>query len=216
MTYNTERTRMIIPEYGRNVQKMVSYALSVEDREQRNKVARSIIDVIGNLNPHLRDVPDFKHKLWDHLFIMSNFKLDVDSPYPIPAAESFEGKPDTLSYPSERIRYRHYGKTIQTMIKTAIEMEDGEEKEALKLAIANHMKKCYLTWNRDTVEDTVILTQLKELSKGEIVFDPATTTLSSFNDIVRANAASNTRSNPRNNKKGKNNNNKGKRKNYSN
>ena len=113
MIYNTQRPKLIIPEYGRNVQNMVDHAVSVEDREERNKVAHSIIDVMGNLNPHLRDVPDFKHKLWDHLFIMSDFKLDVDSPYPKPTPESFQEKPRRVTYPENGIRYRHYGRTIE-------------------------------------------------------------------------------------------------------
>lgn len=168
MEYNTELNRLIIPEYGRNVQKMVAYALTIEDRAKRNQQAQAIIEVMGNLNPHLRDVPDFKHKLWDHLFIMSEFELDVDSPYPLPSAESFEEPPEILEYPDRRIRYRHYGKTIGMMIKEARKMEDSDHKDKLVQAIANHMKKLYLTWNKSTVEDEVILEQLAVLSDGEL------------------------------------------------
>lgn len=168
MEYNTELNRLIIPEYGRNVQKMVAYALTIEDRDKRNEQAQAIIEVMGNLNPHLRDVPDFKHKLWDHLFIMSEFELDVDSPYPKPSAENFEGRPDTIPYPDRRIRYRHYGKTIGMMIKEAEAMEDSDHKDKLIQAIANHMKKLYLTWNKTTVEDEVILEQLSVLSEGKL------------------------------------------------
>ena len=168
MEYNTARPKLIIPEYGRHVQSMVDFAISIEDREERNKVARSIIDVIGNLNPHLRDVADFQHKLWDHLFIMSDFKLDVDSPYPIPSRESLYVKPEALPYPQSNIKYRYYGKTIINMIDYCVEMEDGELKEGLVRAIANQMKKSYLTWNKDTVADTVILKHLEELSNGKL------------------------------------------------
>jgi hypothetical protein len=168
MEYNTARPKLIIPEYGRHVQSMVDFAISIEDREERNKVARSIIDVIGNLNPHLRDVTDFQHKLWDHLFIMSDFKLDVDSPYPIPSRESLYVKPEPLPYPQSNIKYRYYGKTIINMIDYCVEMEDGELKEGLVRAIANQMKKSYLTWNKDTVADTVILKHLEELSNGKL------------------------------------------------
>jgi hypothetical protein len=168
MEYNTARPKLIIPEYGRHVQSMVDFAISIEDREERNKVARSIIDVIGNLNPHLRDVADFQHKLWDHLFIMSDFKLDVDSPYPIPSRESLYVKPEALPYPQSNIKYRYYGKTIINMIDYCVEMEDGELKEGLVRAIANQMKKSYLTWNKDTVADTVILKHLEELSNGNL------------------------------------------------
>ncbi len=168
MEYNTARPKLIIPEYGRHVQSMVDFAISIEDRDERNKVARSIIDVIGNLNPHLRDVADFQHKLWDHLFIMSDFKLDVDSPYPIPSRESLYVKPEALPYPQSNIKYRYYGKTIINMIDYCVEMEDGELKEGLVRAIANQMKKSYLTWNKDTVADTVILKHLEELSNGKL------------------------------------------------
>jgi len=157
---------MGIPEYGRNVQNMVNHCLSIEDREKRNKVAQSIIDVIGNLNPHLRDVPDFKHKLWDHLFIMSDFKLDVDSPYPIPNAETFEEKPNKVRYPKKSRTFRHYGNVVKEMVKVALAMEEGPMKEGLIISIANQMKKAYLTWNKDTVDDAVILKELNILANG--------------------------------------------------
>ena len=160
---------MIIPEYGRNIQKMIDFAIAVEDREERNKVARAIIDVMGQLNPHLRDVTDFKHKLWDHIFIISEFKLDVDSPYPKPTAETFQTKPDRVLYPSNDIRYKHYGKTVERIIAKGREYPEGAEKNALVEQIANLMKRSYLTWNRDSVNDEVILKQLAELSKGELV-----------------------------------------------
>ena len=159
---------MNIPEYGRNVQRMVNYCLSIEDREQRNKVAKSIIDVMGNLNPHLRDIPDFKHKLWDHLFIMSKFELDVDSPYPIPTQETFEERPDRVPYPEKQSKYRYYGHIVRKMVDYASELEEGDLKEGLKVAIANQMKKSYLMWNKDTVEDMVIFQELAEMSNGEL------------------------------------------------
>lgn len=166
--YNTQRPLMRIPEYGRNVQKMVEYCMSIADRDERNKVANAIIIVMGALNPQLRDVEDFKHKLWSHLFIISDFQLDVDSPYPIPSREEFEEKPGRVTYPRKNIKYGHYGKTVELLIARAVEYEDGEEKNALIMAIANLMKRSYLTWNRDTVSDEVILKQLNELSGGKI------------------------------------------------
>ena len=183
MEYNTERVKMHIPEYGRNVQRMIEFAITVKDRDERNRVARAIISVMGQLNPHLRDVTDFKHKLWDHLFIIANFKLDVDSPYPIPNAETFQTKPDKVSYPDGRIRYRHYGKILEQIIKKAVEFEEGAEKEALKLAIGNSMKKSYLMWNRDSVTDDVIFEQLIELSKGKLKLDPSVK-LSQANELL--------------------------------
>jgi len=166
--YNTVRGHLNMPEYGRNVQKMVEYCMSITEREERNKVAQAIIVVMGQLNPQLRDVEDFKHKLWTHLFVISDFKLDVDSPYPIPSKEEFIEKPKRVAYPRKNIRFGHYGKTVELLIAKAVEYPDGEEKSALILAIANLMKRSYLTWNRDTVTDDVILQQLTELSGGKI------------------------------------------------
>jgi hypothetical protein len=168
MEYNTELPHLVISEYGRNIQKMVDHALTIADREERNKVARAIIDVMGQLNPHLRDVNDFKHKLWDHLFIISKFQLDVDSPYPKPSRETFETKPEMLNYPSNHIRYKHYGKNIENMITKAKLMEDGDMRNAFVESIANQMKKSYMSWNKDSVGDDVILEQLGLLSKGEL------------------------------------------------
>lgn len=166
--YNSQREMMKIPEYGRNIQKMIGYAMEIDDREKRNTLAQAIIAVMGQLNPHLRDVSDFNHKLWDHLFIISDFKLDVDSPYPKPSPESLEEKPEKLSYPHKNITYRHYGRNVELMIKKASEMEEGEGKQAFVTTIANLMKKFYLTWNRDSVADEVILNQLTEISNGEL------------------------------------------------
>ncbi len=168
MDYNTSLPHMIIPEYGRNIQKMIDFAISVENRDERNKVAQAIIHVMGQLNPHLRDVTDFKHKLWDHILIISDFKLDVDSPYPKPTRETFQTKPDRVNYPSNDIRFKHYGKTVERIIEKAKEYQEGEEKNALVEQIANLMKRSYLTWNRDSVNDEVILKQLGELSKNQL------------------------------------------------
>ncbi|MBX7095491.1 MAG: DUF4290 domain-containing protein [Flavobacteriales bacterium] len=168
LSYNTQRPKLIIPEYGRNVQHMVEYCMSIADREERNKVANAIISVMGQLAPHLRDVEDYRHKLWTHLFVISDFKLDVDSPYPKPSPEEFHEKPNRVEYPKKNIRFGHYGKTIEMMIQKAVEFEEGEEKKALILTIANLMKRSYLTWNRDTVTDEVIFEQLKSLSSGKI------------------------------------------------
>ena len=168
MEYNTELPQLVISEYGRNIQKMVDHALTIADREERNRVARSIIDVMGQLNPHLRDVNDFKHKLWDHLFVISKFQLDVDSPYPKPSRETFETKPDTVSYPSNHIRYKHYGKSIEKMIQKAKNMEDGDPRNAFVEAIANQMKRSYINWNKDSVGDDLIIEQLGVLSNGEL------------------------------------------------
>ncbi|MBR9845736.1 MAG: DUF4290 domain-containing protein [Algicola sp.] len=166
--YNTEREHLIIPEYGRHLQKMVNYAKQLPTKEERNKVAKSIINVMGNLQPHLRDVPDFQHKLWDQLFIIADFELDADSPYPVTTKEELNEKPEPLKYPQNHPKYRFYGNNIKTMIDVANTWEEGELKEALIYTIANHMKKCFLNWNKDTVEDEVIFNHLYELSGCKI------------------------------------------------
>ena len=182
MEYNTSLSKLIIPEYGRNVQKMVHSIIAIEDREKRNHQAKSIIEVMGNLNPHLRDVPDFKHKLWDHLFIMSDFHLDVDSPYDRPSKESFEEKPEMLKYSDNNIKFRHYGKILPLIIKRTIDLDEGEYKDFLVFTIANHMKKSYLTWNKANVEDDVILKHLSQMSDDKLNMKE-TFKLSSFSDI---------------------------------
>ncbi len=160
---------MNISEYGRNIQKMIEHIMSIEDREKRNHLTRATINVMGQLNPHLRDVNDFKHKLWDHLFIMSDFKLDVDSPYPIPSAQTLAKKPEKLDYhTSNEVSFKHYGRYIEKIIEKAIELEEGQEKNTLIKLIANHLKKSYLTWNRDTVTDEEIASHLAMLSKGKL------------------------------------------------
>lgn len=168
LEYNSERPLMIIPEYGRHIQKMINHCVALETKEERNVMAKAIINVMGNLQPHLRDVPDFKHKLWDQLYIMSDFKLDADSPYEIPSKEELSEKPEALPYPKSASKYRYYGNNIQTMISVALSWEEGEKQEALIFVIANHMKKCYLNWNKDTVDDAVIFKHLYELSDGKI------------------------------------------------
>ncbi len=168
LEYNSERPLMIIPEYGRHIQKLVDHCVALETKEERDKMAKAIVDVMGNLQPHLRDVPDFKHKLWDQLYIMSDFKLDANSPYPQPSKEELQEKPEALAYPKSASRYRYYGNNIQTMIDVALSWEEGEKREALVFTIANHMKKCYLNWNKDTVDDAVIFNHLYDLSDGKL------------------------------------------------
>jgi hypothetical protein len=163
--YNTSRKKLALPEYGRNVHNMVDLILDMEDREMRNQASQAIIDVMGNLNPYLRDIPDFKHKLWDHLAIMADFKLDIDYPYSPPSRDILLEKPHKVPYCQRDIKFRHYGYTMELMIRKAMEIEDGREKDILVSQLANHMKKSYLTWNRDSVEDEKILEDLSSMSK---------------------------------------------------
>lgn len=166
--YNTTRKKLILSEYGRNVQNMVAYICALPTREERNRHAQVVIDLMGFLNPHLRDVADFKHKLWDHLHIISDFKIDVDSPYPKPSMEAIHMKPEPLAYPQKRIRYKHYGKTVELMIDKAKTIEDEGRKQQMVQSVANFMKMAYVTWNKDTVADETIIKDLRDFSNGEI------------------------------------------------
>jgi hypothetical protein len=187
LEYNSERVHLIIPEYGRHLQKLIDQATLIEDEIERNKAAKYIIQVMGSLNPHLRDVPDFQHKLWDQLFIMSDFKLIANSPYPIPSREVLQLKPDVLKYPQNFPKYRYYGNNIKYMIDVANKWEDGEMKNALVKVIANHMKKSYLSWNKDTVKDDVIFEHLFELSDGKLNLIQSSEELLNTTDLLRTN-----------------------------
>ena len=187
LEYNSQRSHLIIPEYGRHLQKLIDQATAIEDREERNKAAKYIISVMGSLNPHLRDVLDFQHKLWDQLFIMSDFKLDVDSPYPIPSKDILTQKPDRLKYPQNFPKYRFYGNNIKYMIDVANSWEESELKNALVLVIANHMKKSYLSWNKDTVTDEIIFQHLLELSGGKLNLSKSNEELSNTHDLMKVN-----------------------------
>ena len=194
LEYNSDREDLIIPEYGRHIQKMVNQAIECNNKDERNNMAKAIIGVMGNLNPHLRDVPDFQHKLWDQLFIMSQFQLDVDSPYPKPSKEIFEQKPEKLNYPQNHPKYRFYGNNIKKMIDVAVSWEDGEMKSQLVYVIANHMKKCFLNWNKDTVEDSIIYEHLFELSNGKISLDSSSPALSDSKDLISVSHRKNSKS----------------------
>jgi hypothetical protein len=169
--YNSTRNKLILSEYGRNVQNMVKYIVALPTKEERNRYAQVVIDLMGFLNPHLRDVADFKHKLWDHLHIISDFQIDVDSPYPKPSPDAIHLKPEPLRYPHQRIRYKHYGKTIELMIEKAKSIEEPERRRHMVQAIANFMKMAYVQWNKDSVADETILADLVALSKGELKVD---------------------------------------------
>jgi hypothetical protein len=170
--YNTERCHMAMPEYGRNIQRMVKSLLTIEDRRKRTQQAYAVIAVMGNLFPHLRNIEDFKHKLWDHLFVISNFELDIDSPYPMPSAEEFTSKPDVVPYynPND-VEQRHYGRYIPNMVWYAAKMQPCEARSNLIKTIANHMKRIYLAWNKDVVTDEVIFKDIEALSGGRITMD---------------------------------------------
>lgn len=187
MKYNTEVKRLILPEYGRNIQNMVDYCLTIEDREERKRCANSIINIMGNMFPHLRDVNDFKHILWDHLAVMADFKLDIDYPYDIVKKENLYARPPRIPYNNQRIRYRHYGKTMELLVRKATELEDGKEKDQLIKMLANHMKKSFLTWNKESVDDRKIFKDLDELSEGKIILNEEEYKLTESRDILARN-----------------------------
>ncbi len=184
MDYNSTREKLIIPEYGRNVQQMAAYVVSIEGREKRTGLAKVLINVMAQLHPENKDAADYKQKLWDHLHIITGFKLDVDSPYPAPSPEITERKPQRVPYPQSEIKFRPYGKNIEKIIEKACAFEDGSEKDALVKNIANHLKKSYLNWNRDSVNDELITGHLAQLSKGQLkLSDDAR--LAHTNDLLR-------------------------------
>jgi len=171
MEYNTTRQKLMLHEYGRNVQNMIVHAMELGDRTERNRAAQAIIEVMGQLNPHLRDVDDFRHKLWTHLFVMSDFQLDVDSPYELPKKEELACRPDIVEYPTSKIRFGHYGKYTQKILEDASGIEDQGEKKYLTRTMANFMKKQFLVFNNDAVENNVIVNQMSELSKKVLILD---------------------------------------------
>ncbi len=173
MQYTSELKKLVLPEYGRSVQQMVDHCLTIEDRAERTRCANTIINIMGNLFPHLRDIDDFKHKLWDHLAIMADFKLDIDYPYEVVRKENLNQAPETIPYGVSPIRYRHYGKIMESMLRKAEEMPEGPERDAFVSMLANHMKRLFFLWNKDSVEDEKILKDLREYTHGVIDLDPA-------------------------------------------
>jgi hypothetical protein len=166
--YNTSLKKLVLPEYGRNIHMMVDYIKTIEDKAERNRLAFAVVAVMGNLNPHLRDINDFKHKLWDHIALIADFDLDIDYPYDPPRPETFLEKPKIVPYGTHTIRYKHYGKCIEMIIEAVCDLPESDEKDRLINIIANHLKKSYLTWNRESVDDEVVINDYKVLSKGRI------------------------------------------------
>src|ERR1700753_3211476 len=202
--YNSTRNKLILSEYGRNVQNMVKYIVALPTKEERNRYAQVVIDLMGFLNPHLRDVADFKHKLWDHLHIISNFEIDVDSPYPKPPPKEIHFNPEPLKYPHQRIRYKHYGKTIEFMIEKAKSIEEPDRKRHMVQSIANFMKMAYVQWNKDSVADEIILSDLYAMSGGQLKLEENV----NLNKVeYRTNTHNNNNQNNRNGGGGRSNNN---------
>ena len=192
MEYNTTRNGLVISEYGRNIQKMIEYTLTMEDREKRTRSAFLIVDVMAQMHPQVKDTVDFKQKLWDHLHLISGFRMDVDCPYPVPTKQALEAKPERISYQENNIKFRQYGKNLQRVIEKAIELEEGKEKDAFIKAIANHLKKSYLNWNRDSVNDELIFEHLDTLSGGKLKMPEKARLLHTGDILSRGSSSNNT------------------------
>lgn len=171
MEYNTTRNHLIMKEYGRHIQKMVEYLLSIKDKEERQRNAYAVIELMGFLNPHLKNVEDFRHKLWDHLFLISDFTLDVESPYPIPTRETLKARPERLRYPKKYPRFNHLGKNIEVVMDKALKEENPEKKQGFANAIAYYMKLTYSNWHKELVHDDTIQSELSDMTNGELEFN---------------------------------------------
>ncbi|NCA83971.1 MAG: DUF4290 domain-containing protein [Clostridia bacterium] len=171
MEYNSQREKIIIPEYGRNLQKIVEIVVKTEDRAKRTQLAHAVVDIMANIHSQVKDSPELRQRLWDHLYIVSRFRLDVDSPYPMPDREVLTKLPQKLDYPRKNMRFSYYGKNIENIITEVAKYPDGDDKSDLVKSIANHLKKSYLTWNRDSVDDELIKKHFDELSQGKLQLD---------------------------------------------
>ncbi|KAA6321127.1 hypothetical protein EZS27_029186 [termite gut metagenome] len=171
LQYNTQRKRLPLPEYGRSVQNMVDHAMTIEDRAERQLCAKTIIGIMKNMYPNFRDVLEFTHKLWDHLAIMSDFQLDIDYPYEVIQKDNLVTAPDRVAYPQKNIRHRHYGYMVEVLVEKAREFAEGEEKDNLVALIANHMKKCYVLWNKETIDEQKVTNDLMAYSEGMLKLD---------------------------------------------
>ncbi len=194
MEYRVKRKQLVLPEYGRHIQQMVDYALTIEDKEERTKTAHGIVSVMGRMSPRLKEMDDFKNKLWDHLIIMSDYQLDIDNPYPAPEQEDKDVKPKNIPYETRNTQDRQYGLMTIRLIEKAKELENEEERKSLIIMIANHMKKALHMWNKDAISDEIVIQDLERLSGGALAF-PENVSLHE----IRNNVQNNT-----NNRKGKN------------
>ena len=170
MEYNTTRNHLIMREYGRHIQKMIEHVLTIEDPERRQRNAQALIELMGFLNPHLKNVEDFRHKLWDHLFYISDFKLEVESPYPIPQKETYKAKPEPIPYPKRYPKFSHLGKNLELVINKALNEEDQNKRQGFANAIAYYMKLAYNNWHKDQVHDDAIQSELTNITQGQLEF----------------------------------------------
>ena len=216
MEYNTSRSKVLVPEFGRNIQQMIQHAVTIEDKEERNKIANAIVNVMCQIGYGMKGTEDFKKRIWDQLFLISDFKLDIDSPYPKPEPTRRFNKPEKINYPSKDMRFKHYGKTVEGLIKYGCELEEGEERTALVKSIANLMKRCYLNWNRDSVNDELIVKHLTLLSDGKLILPEGFKFISTRDVVGNMNESQKKKpqNGPRHNHKNNRNNNNKNRKRY--
>ena len=203
MQYNTQQKKMALPEYGRSVQNMVDYAVTIQDPAERQWCAETIVHIMEGMFPNLKNIPDFEHKLWDHLAIMSDFKLDINYPFEVVKPESLKVAPDPIPVNNKRMRYRHYGRLLEGLINKAIEYEEGLEKDNLIALICNHMRKTYITWNKDSIDDRKIADDLYELSDGKLKLNDEIVALMAerFERNYRPRTTPRTNNNPKQNNK---------------
>ncbi|MBC9910668.1 DUF4290 domain-containing protein [Chitinophaga varians] len=192
MEYNTTRNYLIMKEYGRNIQKMVEFLGTIEDDEERQRNAMAVIELMGTLNPHLRNVEDFRHKLWDHIFNISGFTLKVESPYPVPTQEALRAKPDRLPYPKKYPRNRHFGKNLEMVIDKALHEDNTEKKEGFTQCIGNYMKLAYSNWHKESVHDDAIKAELAAITNGGLEFQTGGSTSTSSAPTTSFNLGGNT------------------------
>jgi len=188
LSYNTGRNQLVIQEYGRNIQNMIDRLLSIEDKTNRTQAAHFVVSVMAQMNPQVKETEDYMHKLWDHMHIIADYKLDVEGPYEMPSKEIQDKKPEHPGYGQKKPKYGHYGHYLIEMIELAKKLENEEEKKAMSLAIANQLKKDYLSWNRDTVNDNIILAELERVSNGALTL-PEDTRLIAQAEVVSKNPA---------------------------
>lgn len=206
MDYNTQREKLMMPEYGRHVQEMINYVKNLPDKEKRNEQIQAVVAVMGTLNPQLRDINDFKHKLWDHVQIISDFQIDIDSPYPTPTKETLHTRPDPIPLQKSPIKAAHYGRNIQNMIEVIAAREDDEVKTYMIKTLASYMKQQYLIWNKDSVSEETIFKDIYQLSDGRITV-PEDVHIGTGQTEMHMHPRNNNQNRNPNFRKGKNNNN---------
>lgn len=199
MQYNTKRSYMVMREYGRHIQKMVDFVLTIEDEEKRQEQAHVLIELMGFLNPHLKNVEDFRHKLWDHLFFISDFKLKVESPYPIPEKATYKAKPEPLSYPKKYPRYSHLGKNLEVLIDKGLKEENPEKRNGYANCVAYYMKLAYNNWHKENVQDDTIRAELSAITNGQLDFTN-TPYVRQYRENIQTNNRDNRGNNGRNNR----------------